>query len=240
MKNTLWTFGCSFTAEYHPVGDYYRSNYDDYKEWRGGNLPPVWPTILSEKLKMNLVNKGKGATGNSTIFRNFCNSTDDIKKGDVVIIGWSRMLRYNLAAPDGTWMMDILPSMQYSEHPKDILDYITVNRSLEPWMYDIVSYIKIATNYCKLIGADLFFWTSDDTMYKILYKLYPELDTNKFIDWDSESLIGYIHTKSNENSKFVIKHETNGEVDDQHMGEIGHRYQSDIIFKHLIKHGVNI
>ena len=30
---TLWTFGCSFTAEYYPVGDeFIRSNYDEYKD----------------------------------------------------------------------------------------------------------------------------------------------------------------------------------------------------------------
>ena len=34
---TLWTFGCSFTAEYNPVGDkFVRNNYDEYKDWRGG------------------------------------------------------------------------------------------------------------------------------------------------------------------------------------------------------------
>ena len=45
-RKTLWTFGCSFTAEYHPVGfPEQRSNYDDYKDWRGGNLPKVWPTV---------------------------------------------------------------------------------------------------------------------------------------------------------------------------------------------------
>ena len=52
---TLWTFGCSFTAEYNPVGDkFVRNNYDEYKDWRGGTLPDVWPTLLGKKLNLKV------------------------------------------------------------------------------------------------------------------------------------------------------------------------------------------
>ena len=50
---TLWTFGCSFTAEYDPIDGIFfpfENDFDKYKKWRGGNLPSVWPTILGDKL----------------------------------------------------------------------------------------------------------------------------------------------------------------------------------------------
>ena len=49
----LWTFGCSFTAEYNPIdGIYapYENNYDKYRRFRGGELPKTWPNILAEKI----------------------------------------------------------------------------------------------------------------------------------------------------------------------------------------------
>ena len=71
-RKTLWTFGCSFTAEYHPVGHpQQRSNYDDYKDWRGGNLPKVWPTVLAEMMDYDVKNCGEGGAANQTIFWKF-------------------------------------------------------------------------------------------------------------------------------------------------------------------------
>lgn len=240
MRNTLWTFGCSFTAEWNPVGDRVRSNYDDYKDWRGGNLPPVWPTIVARNLNMNLENKGQGATGNDNIFKKFCDNSHLIESGDVVIIGWTHILRYLLSSPSGTHLMDILPSETYPEHPSETTEYITINRSLPPWYGQIISYIKIIINYCKVIGAKVFFWTSDINMYEYFKENYNDIDVSKFIDWNYNDLFQIIRTKFKEAPYFTIEEETNGKVVDYHLGEDGHKYQADIIFKHLLKNGVSI
>jgi len=87
MKN-LWTFGCSFTGEYYPLDSVPPNNYNKYKKWKGGNLPPVWPTVLSKKLGYNCNNLGRGAMSNSSIFNTFCNISHKISNGDIVIIGW--------------------------------------------------------------------------------------------------------------------------------------------------------
>ena len=42
--NRLWTFGCSFTAEYNPIEGVYHpfeNQYDRYKKFKGGKLPLV-------------------------------------------------------------------------------------------------------------------------------------------------------------------------------------------------------
>ena len=68
---TLWTFGCSFTAEYDPIDGIFfpfENDFDKYKKWRGGNLPPVWPTILGDKLNCKVMNCAVGGSSNYNIF----------------------------------------------------------------------------------------------------------------------------------------------------------------------------
>jgi hypothetical protein len=240
MKNTLWTFGCSFTADWHPVGGPVRNAYDEYKEWRGGSLPPVWPTILAKNLGMNLQNKGQGATGNDNIFSKFCNNSHLIKQDDVVIIGWSHILRYLLSSPDGSHLMDILPSEKYPEHPENITEYLTINRSLSAWQEQIISYIRLIENYCNSIGIKLFFWTSDRDMYTYFQENYKDIDTSKFIDWRYNNMLQMVREVFHGAPYFTIIEETNQEVVDYHFCETGHKYQADIILKHLLKNGVSI
>ena len=45
--NTLFTFGCSYTADYNVMTN---QKYNDFK---GGTLPDVWPKVLSKKLNTN-------------------------------------------------------------------------------------------------------------------------------------------------------------------------------------------
>ena len=67
-RNTLWTFGCSFTAEYPLEIPDLRTKYDDYKNWRGGNLPKSWPTLLSEMIDYDVKNFGEGGSSKSIYF----------------------------------------------------------------------------------------------------------------------------------------------------------------------------
>ena len=61
MKNTLWTFGCSFTDEYSPINTNPPNNYDLYAELRGGSLPTIWAgmkhywmSFLCQRITSNL------------------------------------------------------------------------------------------------------------------------------------------------------------------------------------------
>ena len=92
--NTLFTFGCSYTADFE-TGNLIP--YLKYKEYRGGTYPKSWPTLLSEKIGMNIKNYGLGGTGNQSIFEQFCIHCDEINENDVVIIEWSYIHRYRLA-----------------------------------------------------------------------------------------------------------------------------------------------
>lgn len=250
MKNTLWTFGCSFTAEYYPVGqDFGRSNYDDYKDWRGGNLPDVWPTILSKKLNYNLQNRGIGASSNYTIFSQFIKSIEQIKKNDIVIIGWTSLLRYRISKkmPSDVGenkFADILPLVDFNDEfyeqtgfTKNTIDTILYNRGHEIWSQEVWEWCKIIKEYCKSKLVTCLFWTSDDLLFnqyidKIIFDEY----FIKTPDGNGD-IFGYLKTPdtsdSNPNLKTTILAETLGDVKDVHFGEFGHIRQSNYFYNYL-------
>ena len=64
--NTLYTFGCSYTQGFNRSEN--NNIYIRFKEYRNGNLPKDWPTLLSEKIGFKLKNYGENASGNNQIF----------------------------------------------------------------------------------------------------------------------------------------------------------------------------
>ena len=239
MKN-LWTFGCSFTGEYYPVDlENMRTNYDDYKDWRGGNLPPVWPTNLANKLGFKCNNLGRGAMSNSSIFNTFCKVSHKISKGDVVIIGWTSMLRSVLVKPDTNELIDILINQEYGEFDKNYLDYYFVNRSLTGWIDEIIGYVNLISEYVKTREANIYFWTSDHTILDYIKKNYDRYNDNDFLYWrgsnENLDLMHYVCSAGLESGILpTIQHETNHEVNDCHLGEYGHQFMADFIYNEII------
>ena len=68
MKN-MYVFGCSHTEVFREESS---DEYVQYKKYKGGVFPKTWSELLSEKMECNLINKGKGASGNDFIFHNIC------------------------------------------------------------------------------------------------------------------------------------------------------------------------
>jgi len=240
MKNTLWTFGCSFTAEWHPLNNTPPNNYDKYKIWRGGNLPKVWPTILSECMGFDLQNLGKGASSNDMIFKTFCHNVKDINEGDVVVIGWTSMLRALMANQNTHQLQDVLVSQDYPEFDRNFLDYYFINRSEDAWSQQIIAYIEIINELAKSKKFKVVYWSSDDKLFN-----YLENHFDGFIDSDfivnritkNYNLIRYLSYLNRFGFKTSIIDETLGAVKDCHSGEIGHKIQAKIIYNHLKKYG---
>jgi hypothetical protein len=70
---SLYTFGCSLTDEFEK----------DYKKFRDNDLPNIWPKILSKLLNEELINLGKSASSNYSIFRKFISVSEKINKNDI-------------------------------------------------------------------------------------------------------------------------------------------------------------
>ena len=245
MENSLWTFGCSFTAEYQPLDNVPPNNYDLYKEYKGGSLPPVWPTILSEKLNLNCENKGYGARSNYTIFYTFCNSCSKIKKGDTVIVQWTSPYRFLFANvnDNGNFLQDVLPSCNYTDFDMKTIEDILVNRTNPIWMEELISFTKIINEVCKEKGASIYYWTyHEDEILSYISSNYDEYDKHKVITWPLEkekgkselfnlSILNYLHTKTD--NLHTIGAETEGLIDDDHLGEFGHKEQAEYFYNFI-------
>ena len=89
----LVTFGCSLTYG-HGLADCYKDN------GREGEKPSVqaWPTLLAQKLKIPVDNRGQAGASNKEIWYKVMDSK--FKEGDMVVILWTYLNRNCLLMPE--------------------------------------------------------------------------------------------------------------------------------------------
>jgi hypothetical protein len=241
--NRLWVFGDSYTAEYYPVGaDFTVSNYDYYKIFKGGKLPDVWPTILGERLGLEVKNYGVGGSANTNIFLNFLDVCDKLQENDRVIVGWANNKRFVAANFTHHIFNNILPcdsEFKETHLSKSTIEEIFYNRTHSIWHKEIYGWIKIMNLYCDLKKVKIHHWTSD---YDISCE-FNKRDEEKFISvLDSENkCLGLMEHISELNynqtgTESRIVHETNNEVLDGHFGEYGHIAQADYFYNFIKKY----
>jgi hypothetical protein len=241
--NTLWVFGDSYTAEYYPVGeDFMVSNYDHYKIFKGGKLPDVWPTILGERLGLEVKNYGVGGSANTNIFLDFLDVCDKLQENDRVIVGWANNKRFVAANFTHHIFNNILPcdsEFKETHLSKSTIEEIFYNRTHSIWHKEIYGWIKIMNLYCDLKKVKIHHWTSD---YDISCE-FNKRDEEKFISvLDSENkCLGLMEHISELNynqtgTESRIVHETNNEVLDGHFGEYGHIAQADYFYNFIKKY----
>ena len=232
--NDLFLFGCSYTAGYED--DLYKP-YVEYKKFRGGNFPKTWSELLSEKLNLNHVNYATGGIGNDEIFQRICNKSNEFKRDDVVIIGWTYMTRYRWAHPKihDHWLRF---SPHYGELEKQFLSEVTnseicINRENIQYYYQLRDFENMILSLSKSCGFDVFFWSGgvDKNYYNNIgddtKKHYLCLDY--FVDDDDDSIFNEIFRRGGQR----IKEETNDLIFDLHMGETGHQIQCDLFLEHI-------
>lgn len=222
--NTLFTFGCSYTADFE-TGNL--MSYLKYKEFRGGTYPKSWPTLLSEKMGMNIKNYGLGGTGNQSIFEQFCIHCDEINENDVVIIEWSFIHRYRLAE-HFIWKHFSLGPLSQTNF-NEIHETIINNRTNSLYIDEIFNFIKLINEFSKSKKFKIFYWFADDKMRERISA--DIIDIEKYIYWESP-LIGKIYNYGG----ITIKEETNNVVNDTHFGELGHQIQSNLIYDYIKQH----
>lgn len=208
--NTLHTFGCSFTAPYTVEG---RIEYRQYYQHKNGEFPQTWPELLSKKLGLSLSNYGTIGASNDEIFSIFCQNIDKIMSNDVVIIGWTFKERFRLVNDRTNRFVRITPNVK----PKLInvsnstIDEMLVNRENQLWVTEVMNWERLIFKSLKNIDVDCLTWSFDSSFPAQIF-IFDEL-----IKLGAET----------------ISIETEGEIDDLHMGENGHIKQCDYLFELL-------
>jgi hypothetical protein len=226
MTNTLFTFGCSYTANYNIMTN------QKYKDFKGGMLPDVWPKVLSKKLNIDLRNYGEPGIGNEQIFHNFCKHINEINENDTLIIGWTFLQRHRwVNLNKSQWVTVGVGSKDDNIITKNTNDEIIINRTNSLYIQNVYDYEKIIDLYCECKKIDVYYWSGDK---EIIYRQPKELLnnskylSNNFIRED-EIPFDEVFRRGGE----LIVTETKGLIQDHHMGESGHRIMAELFYEHI-------
>lgn len=231
--NNLFTFGCSFTEDYHTSNV---DTYADYKKHLGGYYPKSWPIVLSENLNYKLKNYGEGASGNQQIFQEVCKRCDEFKVNDIVIVEWTFLERYRLALDNNSWLKLGPGKINNPQSPisEECHESIVINRTLKPYVDELYDYEKIINKLSKFVGFNVFYWSIDNG---VLYNTPNLIERNHYLLND---MIKDRHDNAfaitNKNGGYKIVEETEGKIIDYHLGGTGHKVMGDLFYRHIIKH----
>ena len=156
----LWTFGDSFTEGFNCNQDWCK----EYVDWKG-YVPKGYAQIISERLGMELMNFGKCAWDNYSIFESFCRVVTQIRKNDLVIFGWSNPIRFRLTDSFGnwhyympTWIPDIIDAECMN---RDSIQRIILNRNNIKYSEEVNMWINLIDHTLK--NNRVMHWTPFDS-----------------------------------------------------------------------------
>jgi hypothetical protein len=253
---SLYCFGDSYTEGYR--NDMRFPPYDAYRKSLGVDdpmdMPPIWSEILGEKLGVESFNYAKGGSSNHEILLKFCEQSSKLKKDDIVIINWTYIQRC-------LWVMSTEVSNDYKNHLtstsphnsehydphkiyKNAYDIIAVNRTHFSWTYEVLRYQQLIDSLASSVGFRVYYWFTDDVLFKNLSKLESNLNQEKYIIHDL--IEKYDSTKYEYNFCCIpfnifkeygaktVYEESDGIADDNmHLGGTGHKVQSEIFYSYL-------
>ena len=254
-KNTLHTYGCSFTAPYNGLDKHKPEVMKGYAELHGGTYPPIWPEIVAGNYQMNLKNHGVGGADNDTILSRVTNSTRSWKEGDIVIVQWSHMTRFSMAVETDifngkpasqSYLFPINPSTNveklniFGGLNESIKTYMLSNRQQWPWCERLIENMHIIQHVAELLKVRLYFWPNCPLLHDyILNNVHAEQQQlNKFKTASGCSNIFACETENQswdlcKGHNFGIEHETGGRLKDNHNGKAGHEHQSEYIINYI-------
>lgn len=199
---TLWLFGDSNTALYtHDTIE--RSEYMiGYSKYLG-YLPKHFSLMLGESLNMEVANRGVGGVDNSFILETIIKELDNFKKGDIILIGWTDPLRFRIADKQG--FLFILPNNipKIEDISEECLMSLNLNRTNDLFVIETLNWTKLLKFALK--DFDVIPWS-------FISVLKDREDILNVVKIAAHYDFGYLSP---------IKNETNGIVDDGHLGEKG-------------------
>lgn len=235
----LFTFGCSFTEDFERVLETTKNStfIPAQKKYvidhLGGRVPKSWPQLLSEKLGVELKNYGVGGMSNYHIFDEICEHCNEIKQGDIVIIGWTHVTRFRWVGNEETWSPIF---SHYTENTSKIISESTFNeilvqRTKRLYSEEIYKYQKLIEQLSKSVGFDLYFWSSDGDIINKESRQF--LNGRKYLLNDVLTHKNNIFNIIQKNGGKTINEETDGKIPDNHLGESGHKVQAELFYNHI-------
>jgi hypothetical protein len=228
---TLWVFGDNSSSIF---GETIERRYLHYKNYRKGTFPKSWSELLSEKLKVKLRNLAISGQTNYDIFDWFCKYCQNIKKNDIVIIGWSPIINFRLIDDYQKKFVSIRDTAtNWNTNRKEFLKGISTqtieeilnNRNQEDWIDEIYNWENLIYYISTIVGFKVYFWSFD-----------VRLNKKNYIGGNTENFRNYLISIGAED----ITNETSKTLIDSHFGEKGQLIQSEYFYNHIKNENTNI
>lgn len=252
MRN-LWTYGCSHTAGWYDFNGKLQSNgtYREYYEYRNNNLPKIYTEIVSEELGLNLINLAEGGTSVTFMLWRMTETFQDWLPGDIILYQTTYQERYQMLNPHDKAFIPY----SYIEEPtnswippiswKAQTEFLANRTDERAWQRETMACIRSAKALADTKGCHFLVAPYDQYTIEELFE-FPEQyeDIREYLVYqtpESLDLKWTFHTPYwtfgdfDESINSKVFQETNGEILDNHMGEIGHELQAKIISPYLRK-----
>ncbi len=188
----LWIFGDSYSIQWdetHP-----------YSVWKG-YTPKNFADRVSERLEIECINHAHSGWSNYDIFESICENVDKISSDDIVIVGWSGLLRFRMAHPKFNQWISFQPNnWDVIQKAGFVIDGFSESTCNE---------IIYNRSHSELYKKEILNWIN---LLKHTFK------SNTFINWTWSRYDWELTDIPYE----VITNESNGEISDWHWSEKGH------------------
>jgi hypothetical protein len=241
----LYTFGCSFTEDFENVISSYNNNSVQknlenrpaqikyIEDFLNGEVPESWSKILGKLLNFEVKNCAQGGSSNYDIFERVCENSKNYTKNDIVIVGWTHFMRFRWPTPNG-WcpMFTNFIDNAVINFDEDTHNKIIYARDNSCVIDEIYNFQKILLRLSESVGFKVYFWAACN---KIINGESKEFKNNNIY------LLNKILTKNysifDEVFKMggkTIRQETNGKINDNHLGKTGHKVQAELFYEHIL------
>jgi hypothetical protein len=184
MRPKLWIFGSSSSLLYKD-SEFGR----EYIKWKG-YTPKIYSEIIAEKLEYELItNPLLDGSCNYRIFETICNKSNEIKNADLIIIGWTSLLRFRLVNESNKNWVSILPNYHNSFKntiSENTISEILYNRTAQLYTYEISNWIKLIDK--AFVNNKVIYWSDFFTIKNV-----PLINYCEKINTDTSGLINDFH-----------------------------------------------
>lgn len=233
--NSLYVFGCSYTAPYNLSNRLDKSsltNYDKYYYYRHENFPLTWPELLAKKLNLQLHNHGKEGQGTEFVFESFCKASANILKNDYVVYEVPYIERFRIQSLEEIEWIDCSSETDIPTCPKNVSEHIAVQRTSLLYKIEILNHLKLIEAYSNSKGFKLYIWFADPNFHKLInFNDSKYLLNDTLIKRDDHTVFNPVF----ERGGLRIYEETNNEIDDMHFGESAHQIMAELFHEHILK-----
>jgi len=239
VKNTLWSFGDSFSEEVINLPEHNeRLRY--VREYLNGIPYKTWPGIVADKLNYNYRNHaatggkkfkylGQGNSNDSTFF-NVTEYSSEFKRGDIIVVGFTTVGRYQIGTSSGD-VWTILPNQYFDINTDRYLQHYMDRIDNDYYLHEMLQKFKILETLSKVVGFTIYYWNwTGDFHISETDMVKDNWIVNQIFGKD----VGFNYILHENDSKLQsIREETNGDCNDGHWGKHVNDILGNVFYDHI-------